>query len=266
MKQQKQSGFTIIELILFLAISALLLTMVMGGISTNVNSSRFLAATKDMQSYLQNQYNDVTAGVSQRAAGAECAYDGANSAPGASDNCIVIGKLVKIEQDQILTYTVVAQTEPQASCNGQTRAAGSNSDAARIFDYCPYAIGEGAAGGIVEIHQNLWGVDAYKRVYLQDGASGVVTTFDSIAVLRSPNTGNIYTFTINGGPGAPGSNYNFTPDDMLQINVNRPSLVCIESPDVFTRNTYVLFTGGQGAGVVKAASNVSNLPASLTCD
>ncbi len=61
-----QRGFTIIEVILFLAISGLLLGVAIASVNANINNSRFNDAVRSTTSYLQGQYSEVAAGQSDR--------------------------------------------------------------------------------------------------------------------------------------------------------------------------------------------------------
>ena len=59
MKKNKKSGFTLIEVILFLAISSAVLIAILSGTSRSLAQQRYNDAVQDVYSFLQNQYYAV---------------------------------------------------------------------------------------------------------------------------------------------------------------------------------------------------------------
>lgn len=111
-------GFTIIEVSIFLAISGLLLTMVFIGTGSLAARQRFSDTTDSAQAYLQAQYDEVVNGVNTRIASAYCPTDGgASSQPGASQRCLLLGKLIQLKSaSQFEAHYIVSTIKlPDAS-------------------------------------------------------------------------------------------------------------------------------------------------------
>lgn len=101
MRQYKQqSGFTIIEVMLFLAITGLMLAGVMVAINGTINRQRYTEAVDSFHDYLQSQYALVSSVRNNRPGTVECntgasggIVDGGSSPRGTSD-CTIIGRYV----------------------------------------------------------------------------------------------------------------------------------------------------------------------------
>ncbi|HET6622675.1 MAG TPA: prepilin-type N-terminal cleavage/methylation domain-containing protein [Candidatus Saccharimonadales bacterium] len=258
-----QKGFTIIEVLLFVAVSALLLAGVMAGITTNLNSTRFLASTKSLENYLQKQYDDVLAGVAERHTDASCPYSGGGGAtqpPGASDGCVVIGKLVRFTDKQLLVFPVVSQMEPTTLCH-----ADGNGDALAIGRYCPITLSSNRGVDVAE-YEYQWGVSVAEGNKLQP--NGNPADYNALAILRSPASGNMYTFSFY-IPGntltQPTQTRSLYSGDLDKENLNRPAALCLQSDTAVTRTSYIYLTGGLGADAVRSGDNPSGLPEGLTC-
>ncbi|MCA9342346.1 hypothetical protein KC945_02995 [Candidatus Saccharibacteria bacterium] len=101
MNQLRSSGFTIIEVTLFLAISGLLLIGVMAAINTNINQQRYMDAVRSFQDYLQGQYNLVDNVRNNRP---DYACDAVKGMQAGTDvrgttNCTIIGRFVSLEDN-----------------------------------------------------------------------------------------------------------------------------------------------------------------------
>ena len=97
---EHSAGFTILEVILFLAISGMLLLGAFIGMRSGILNTQFNDTTDSTRSYLQKQYLEVATGVNSRSSDLMCnpsngaiVHDPSASAnPGAS-SCVVLGRL-----------------------------------------------------------------------------------------------------------------------------------------------------------------------------
>jgi Tfp pilus assembly protein PilV len=113
---EKQQGFTIIEVTLFLGISGLLFLMIFIGTGNTLRTTRFTDSIRSTQSYLQQQADQILNGVNSRDASNACNAAGITSGgmgndPGTS-NCLLLGRTLYFHDSQIDAYPVVATVIP----------------------------------------------------------------------------------------------------------------------------------------------------------
>jgi type II secretory pathway pseudopilin PulG len=103
MTSVRQHGFTIIELILFLAISGALLTALMFGVNSNITQQRYRDSVISYRALLQQQYSEVANTRNERDDRWQCAasqvesVDGIGQPRGAGD-CVLLGRYVQIKE------------------------------------------------------------------------------------------------------------------------------------------------------------------------
>ena len=90
----KQKGFTIIEVILFVAISGLLTSMLMVGVSMSINRQQYRDSVQSYAGFLRNEYSKVVNVENERSKGT-CPIEGsdgrAETLRGQSD-CVIVGR------------------------------------------------------------------------------------------------------------------------------------------------------------------------------
>lgn len=105
---------------MFLAISGLFFMIAFMGVRQRSNAVQFTDSMRSLQSFIQRQQNEVYNGVNLRSPGIDCDYNSgglisltpsATAAPGASDNCTTVGKLIKFNPDtsEINIYPIVGR-------------------------------------------------------------------------------------------------------------------------------------------------------------
>ena len=72
MQTSDDQGFTVIEVMLFLAVSALMIVMVFVGMGAQIARTRFNDGIRSTQAFLQQQYSDVVSGLNDRDASVGC--------------------------------------------------------------------------------------------------------------------------------------------------------------------------------------------------
>lgn len=88
-------GFTIIEVMLFLAVTGMLLLMVFIGTGSMASRQRFTDTTDSLQSYFQTELSAVENGVNTRTTSSDCPLNTTDQA-GTSDRCLLLGRLLTI--------------------------------------------------------------------------------------------------------------------------------------------------------------------------
>ena len=116
MRQKFQTGFTIIEVILFLAVAGVMLSAVIVGAGTSLGTQRYRDSVTSLQSYLQDQYFEVSNVRNQlRTEKLTCAADGTVSFGSAlSQNrgrstCVIMGRYITIgsSSNKLAVYPVI---------------------------------------------------------------------------------------------------------------------------------------------------------------
>lgn len=103
MKLSNERGFTIIEVLLFLAITGLLVMGVLASTGGTINAQRYMDSVASLKSTLQMQYTDVVNVSNERSSNLKCNSDaeisegGASSSPVGQSNCVILGKMLQLD-------------------------------------------------------------------------------------------------------------------------------------------------------------------------
>ena len=186
---QRQSGFTIIEVMLFIAISAVLATALMVGWTLTVNTQSYRDSSRSFATMLQQQYTDTVDVSNGRNNNLGCnvvngstAVSDTGEVPIGQSDCVIMGRLLDIDGSDISLRTVVGY-EPA------TQPDGSEPDKDIIASYAPSAIDSSVIKA--DTYQIPWS----SRPYLSKEDTN--TAHVAILIIRSPQTGTVYTYTIN---------------------------------------------------------------------
>lgn len=182
-------GFTIIETLLFLALTGLLVAGVLAGTGTSINVQRYRDSVSTLKSLIAGQYSEVTNTRNiERGTDLSCANDATVSDTGAvlprgQAECILIGRYMTIDDSAIATWSVVGRA--------QSTTAGAN-DIADLQNY-RLALMESTK----EASSLEWGARiAWPRPVSGPPTQSGVRQF-SMLILRSPKSGISYTFTAD---------------------------------------------------------------------
>lgn len=135
MSKKGFSGFTIIETMLFLAVTAVLVVGILAGTGTTINNQRYKDSVYSLQSYLQKQLSEVV-NASNDSEGGYQKYECNSSADisktssgtiskGQSD-CLILGKLITVTPttgvgtNQIISRTVVGRPNSTPASSSDT--------------------------------------------------------------------------------------------------------------------------------------------------
>lgn len=105
MGDQKQQGFTIIELILFLGITGALFAALMLGVNTNIYQQRYKDSVIAYKTLLEQQYSEVTYPRNERDDKWTCSSEtGVQQEPNGGEargtsNCVLLGRYVQIKNN-----------------------------------------------------------------------------------------------------------------------------------------------------------------------
>jgi hypothetical protein len=254
---QRQSGFTVIEVTLFLGFTAMLFLIALFGTNSFVTETRFGDGMRRLESYMQAQYGEVVSGENPRDATADCTpggnvtNGGGGTSPGSNTNCLLLGKVITMDagSSTLNSYYVVG-TEPAALPPASAAAT------TLIQQYRPQIVTTvGATSFDVP-----WGITftAGKRATSPSAVNGV-------AFIRSPASSQVvtYVFKINPpGLGVFGNGGGVDPIGSPAVSTGTTANFCFESPDVPARAAALQILNGQGSASITTKFGIT---VSTTC-
>jgi type II secretory pathway pseudopilin PulG len=189
MGTKTETGFTLIEVMLFLAVSGMLAASVLVGSGITIGQQRYRDSVNSLQSYIQQQYTKVTDTINTRDQGWTCDSSGnvtatspasAGQARGTSD-CVMLGRFITV--DATGTQLTASNVVGAYNTNGVTQS----SDVAEITTN--YKL------GVSPLDQDAQAISWSAQVVKPN------TTIPqpiSILILRSPLSGSVLTFVAGG--------------------------------------------------------------------
>lgn len=190
------AGFTIIETMLFLAITGVLIASMLVGVGTSINIQRYRDSVTSFKSFLQSQYSDITNVQNDRDNTWRCSTSATTSQSGTAESrgqsdCVLLGRYISITDTTMTVATVNAYQTPGTTPTGTDIA---------ILRSSSYTL------GLSTINQQSttleWGTAIAWPVMGTGSRGALPTTPRSIAILivRSPDSGSVYTFTSDSVP------------------------------------------------------------------
>lgn len=198
-------GFTLIEIILFLAISSLMLLGVLLSSSSSVGQQRYNDTVNSLQSVLQDQYTE-TINTRNGTTSTTCGPTGKTSNRGQGD-CVLLGKYITSSPDgkKLITYPIYGY---------QSSTPTGTDDLSILRSYTMLLLTSSGEDYPIE-----WGVS-------MQNASVSSATF-TLAILRSPSSGVIRTFVSNTNSAAL-TNAALINSSAMQTDL----LICLEFNDL----------------------------------
>lgn len=128
----RSGGYTIVEALIFLAVSALLFTSTMLFLAGRQNSAQFTNAVRDFETQLVDVANDVSSGVFQTSPNVVCDASGnpvetfAPRDAGTDQRCIFLGRVIKLSNngnaEQFVVYSAIGNRLNGSSLDVKTLA------------------------------------------------------------------------------------------------------------------------------------------------
>ena len=186
-----QAGFTLIEVLLFLAITGLLFLIGFWGTSTQLRNVRFSDSMHSLESYLNTQHSLVASGANPRQITTTCSNPGggpttpptfgsggSGTTAGNSVGCVLLGKLV--------VFTANGQSVKSYYVAGKKLATFSGDDITDIVNSAPTLTDQA-----VDTYGINWG-----NTFLLPGSVPATNMTQVFAFLRSPSSGKIISFAF----------------------------------------------------------------------
>lgn len=179
-----QSGFTFIEVMLFLAVTGLLAIGILVGSGAAINQQRYRDSVNTLKSYIQQQYSEVTSVANSRNTNWQCNSNGvitdtggSAGAPRGRSDCVMLGRFMTVDSTgkQLTSSSVSAY-----------RVAGAATATSDIDELKNYRL------AVSPINQDETEVSWGAQVVNQNNTAPLSL---SILIVRSPLSGSVFTFT-----------------------------------------------------------------------
>lgn len=239
MKMTKESGFTLVEVTIALAVSASLILLTVG-LSTMVGRRQFEDSLIEDKEFIQTQYSEVKSGINARINNNNTLHDicPRNGAIiGNNKNCLSIGRLINVTEDNIISRPVIAQYKNGWPNKNKSLKQNLTDDDSVTFFYLndssstalssTKSLGKG-------IKKSAW--------HLTNGGSDSDKT--ALLLLKSPLDGNVLAMAVS------------NPSDESNYYVKIPKL---DPTNRLAKDDYIVYgisnTGsGQKGGLICVAS------------
>ncbi len=210
MGKHTQTGFTIIEIMLFLSVTGLLAIGILVGSGVAIGQQRYRDSVNSLKAFIQDQYSEVSNVDNARTKGWQCDATGAVSevasgeARGTSE-CVLIGRFITVDNTgtKLTASNVVAYRTPGAaviSSDIQEMATNYKMSVSPIDQ---------------EVQEVSWGAQVVKQK--------TTTPMPlSVLIVRSPLSGSLFTFTADSLISNPGSM-------VVASNTNQPRDLCMNT-------------------------------------
>jgi type II secretory pathway pseudopilin PulG len=189
MSMTNNKGFTIIESMLFLAITGLLIAGMIVGVGTSVTIQRYRDSVTTLKSFIQGQYSELSNITNTRdnswrcdPATAKTTQSGITESRGQGD-CVILGRYITID----------GSSQSVSVVNGFENSTGSGNDISLLKT--------GYILGISTIDQSAsameWGTQIAWPTSGTGSKASPTPRAIAILIIRSPDSGLVYTFTMD---------------------------------------------------------------------
>lgn len=197
------SGFTIIELMLFLAITGLLIAGILTNAANSLNDQHYRDGVESLRNKISAQYAKVYSLTNSSQAGSGENLDPCDDANGTAlrgtSDCLYVGRLVELfpgdNMSRLRITPVVAEQRPEIDMGqyyaNQQSGAGSATDGGVSAIHARYRVFQHTGNAaLVEEDQLDWGLAA-----VPPGGSNSMMRV-SLLIMRSPVDGTVQTYNL----------------------------------------------------------------------
>lgn len=237
-------GYTLVEALIFLAVSGGLLVSTMTLVGGKESKTRFTQSVATLEQDLQDVMNDISTGYFPSRSDFKCQPDGAGSVTfsgttveqGQNAGCIFVGKAIELgpvgDKKQYNSYTMVGRQGATSLSNAGVKL----------------LLGIPTNPGIVENDSMGGGVEITKVVNLDTGATlagmAIVSDFGQVSAVDNSVSGNAARVTLFGYSG------NFTSTGAITaanfVSTTNGILVCMQEAGIVAGRKATLTIGASG--------------------
>lgn len=250
MSGENQNGFTVIETVIFIAVSSLLFIGVLVGTGTAIARQRYTDSVRTTESFLQQQIDRTMNFANTRDGSQVCNNAGAIAsgvqAPGTS-NCFVLGKALRFTQgaSTVQVHNVIG-TEPNTIVQNGTYIVSAD-ETAVLNAYTPRAVMNVA----VETYEAPW---LARFVGASQNPTSPYSPINTVLFLRSPRSGGLLTYTTTWPGGAPSGGTMLLTGAINASALQKFARICMESQDLpgVNNRSAIELTGRGGQSAIQA--------------
>lgn len=181
-----ERGFTIIEVMLFLAITGGLFAALMIGVNVGITQQRYLDSVRSFKALLQDQYSAAINTRNDNSQSWKCAdaNDGnvvpsGSASPRGTSDCVILGRAIQIKNGERIVTSSVTGYAPGALDN-------ANADSAVLLSYHPK---------LALYDQQEQSMDWDSVLTAAENKADASRSTAVILILRSPVSGSIMVYT-----------------------------------------------------------------------
>ena len=188
MTYRYNKGFTIIETMLVLSITAVMVVALMVGVSANINSQRYRDSVNGLKSLIQEQFSS-TVNVQNEIKSTEISCDSnatikdtGDTKPRGQSDCVLMGRYIEIDKDQVSVSSIVGAYDADTSLN--------MSDIALLKSTKLSILDSSNDASLLE-----WGTEIAWPSSGSERRSPTKPRSIYVLILRSPTSGSVYLFS-----------------------------------------------------------------------
>ena len=218
MGNNNKHGFTLIEVMLFFGISGLMMFGILAGTGTAINQQRYRDSVTSAAAFLQQQYSDVANVYNDRSANYTCSASSVTETDspavrrGASEQCVILGKLIRANGDRLESWTVIGSDTGSDELN----------DLAALEATQPF---------LADINQQTYPLEWDAKLVRPSNPPGNAPANFAALIVRSPLSGGTRTIVSN-EPNA----MELTPREIIESADPNGQAVyfCVDADGLFT--------------------------------
>lgn len=220
MNAQKRHGFTIIEVMLFLAITGALTVGILVGSGATIGRQRYRDSVNTFKGVIQEQYSQVANVVNSEPQNPNCVpanptllMDGDTLRDRGTSDCLVMGRFLLVQPTVVTSYNLVGQLDP--TFENQDIEGGDTAVLSHYFMTVQSP----------EQHQVSWSA----RIVRPETTNGMTA---GILVVRSPISGSILTYSQDIEDGIDADDYDRLStimQEMIQADSSPQKDFCVDS-------------------------------------
>lgn len=181
-RQRAKAGYTIIEVMLFFAVTGALMMGILGSASIGVNTQRYSDAVNTFSATVQQEFTNVTNVVNTKSLQNMCGAGTEDEQPRGISGCVILGRLTTIDDQGNMVHSNVVGLDPGVADD-------EDSELEVIGSYQPRIDTASQENGAMN-----WGT----RVLKGNPSAG---SFVSLLIVRSPRSGNVYSYIVHSTSG-----------------------------------------------------------------
>lgn len=246
------AGFTIIETILFFALSGLMVIGILGSTTVAINVQRYRDAEYSLISYLQSEYDRVANVQNERPDNINCTpaagiINVSSTAKGTSD-CVVLGRLLTFNvEGSPSNNTIESVTANNVYGKVDLSATSSSSDFTALQNATPF----------ISALPSFNPSDTYTPEWQTKITLSDVTTNNALLIVRSPVSGTVRTFVFTGTAATPLNTIVANSSNLKDLNMClKPQGLAVDN---LTEGVKIIQNASGQTGVQKIGANCNDV-------